>query len=245
MDRDPSLVTGSDAGVVSERRFRRGDYVARIASDDVTLYHAFRLRYLSYISRGHIASNSSGLFRDDFDDLPSTMTVVVYCDAVPVGSMRICLLRRHPAISSPARLAYREEVDEILSNCDPEDRGYNCFEVNRLVRAPQSADDQGLVFLMLRLAGRIGQDADFKVAISCVRTHHIPFYKRMAFVEAGPKRVYPGLSCEMVLMQLSRARWEDTCQVFRLVDPNSGLPGMFDSLENIWASSVQPTRHSR
>lgn len=244
MEFDPSLVTRGDADVASGRRYHPTDYEARIASDDKSLRDAFRLRYLSYISRGYIAPNPHGLFRDDFDDLPSTITVVVYCAGVPVGSMRICLLRRDPAISSPARLAYRNEVDEILKSCDPQDRGHNCFEVNRLVRSPQSADDQGLVFLMLRLAGRIGQDADFKIAISCVRAHHIPFYRRMEFVEAGPMRVYPGLNCEMVLMQLSHARWKSACRVFRLVDPDSGLPGMLDKLDNVWTGRGQSSRQS-
>jgi len=237
-----SLIRSDDARPTSEGRFLHRRYEARIALDEATRRDAYRLRYVSYSSRGHIDPNPSGLFSDEFDDLPTTITVVVYSEGLPVGSMRICLLRRNPFISSPARLAYRAEVDAILEGCDPHDRGLNCFEVNRLVRSPQSADDQGLVFLMLRLAGRIGADADFKTAINCVRAHHIPFYRRMHFVEAGPLRTYPGLNCQMILMQLSHERWKAACQVFRLVDPESGLPGMLDSLENVWSGRAQLLR---
>ena len=220
---------------ISEGRFFQRGYVARIANDSATRQDAYRLRYLSYSSRGYIAPNPSGLFSDEYDDLPTTITVVVYAEGLPVGSMRVCLLRRDPLISSPARYAYPSEVDAILTASDPDDRGLNCFEVNRLVRLPQSADDQGLVFLMLRLAGRIGADADFRVFVSCVRANHLPFYRRMQFVEAGPMRTYPGLNCQMVLMQLSHERWRSACQMYRLVDPDSGLPGMLNSLENVWA----------
>ena len=214
------------------RAARDRDYEARIAVDEKTLRDAYQLRYRSYYSQGHIAHDPSGLFRDEYDNLPTATTVVVYAQGRPAGSVRTCLLRRGPGTTSPARHAYRDEVNAVLDGCEPEGTGYDGVEVNRLVRAPEAADDQGLVFMLLRLAGRLGMAAGFKVAISCVRAHHLPFYRRMQFTEVGPMKVYPGLTCPMALLKLPRPDWDATRKAFRLMDPEAGPPGLLDGLEH-------------
>ena len=206
-------------------------YEARIALDAPTMRDAFQLRYRSYHSQGHIPANASGLFRDQYDDLATATTVVVYAGGRPVGSVRTCMLRRGPGTISPARDAYRSEVDAILDESGPANGGYDGVEVNRLVRAPEAEDDQGLVFMLLRLAGRIGLARGFNVVISCVRLHHLPFYRRMRFAEAGEPKIYPGLTCPMVLLKLPRADWDTTREAFRLMDPEAGPPGLLEGLE--------------
>ena len=207
-------------------------YEARIASDAGTMRDAFELRYRSYHSQGHIAANPSGLFRDKYDDLPTATTVVVYAGGRAVGSVRTCLLRRGGGTTSPARDAYPTEVDKILETSGPEGPGYDAVEVGRLVRAPEAEDDQGLVFMLLRLAGRLGMLADLQVLFICVRLHHLPFYRRMRFIQAGEPRIYPGLTCAMALLKLSRVDWDATREAFRLMNPEAGPPGLLNGLEH-------------
>ena len=101
-----------------------------------------------------------------------------------------------------------------------------------MVRAPEAADDQGLVFMLYRLAGRLAIAAGFRVVVSCARRNHLPFYRRMRFTEAGEARTYPGLSCPMVLLQSSRSEWDTMRESFRLMDPDAGPPGLLDGLES-------------
>ena len=132
------------------------EYEARLATDATTMDDAYRLRYRSYLSQGHIAPNGTGSFKDAYDDLPTARTVVVYQEGRAVGSVRTCMIRPGTATTSPGRDNYRVEVDALMDACRPQVRGFEGVEVNRLVRAPESADDQGLVFTLLRLAGQLG-----------------------------------------------------------------------------------------
>ena len=199
--------------------------------DADTRRDAYALRYRSYYSQGFIPANDTGLFADHFDEAPNTRTVVVYAEGTAVGSVRTCLLRRGPGSLSPARHAYPEEVENLLVNSGPERSGWDGLEVNRMVRAPEAADDQGLVFMLYRLAGRLAISAGFRVVVSCARRNHLPFYRRMRFTQAGELKTYPGLSCPMVLLQSSRSEWDTMREGFRLMDPEAGPPGLLDGLE--------------
>jgi hypothetical protein len=213
-------------------------YEARLASDASTMRDAYQLRYSSYLSQGHIQSNAEQLFKDKYDDLPTARTIVVYEQGRAVGSVRTCLLRPGDMTISPVRDSYRHEVDALLNACRPQTRGYQGVEVNRLVRAPESADDQGLVFMLLRLAGQVGLSVDFQMVFSCIRLHHLPLYRRLRFSEAGDVKLYPGLTCPMVLMKLPRAEWEATRSGFQLLDPGAESGGVLDGLE--YGNTVYP-----
>lgn len=227
-------------GTSSKRRMPRGigrsafdrGYEARMALDLETMRDAQELRYRSYLTHGHIASNTSGLFADKYDDYSTSLTIVVYATGRAVGSVRTCLVRRNNDTRCPARDSFPAEVDEILANCASAGDGYEVVEVNRLVRAPEAEDDQGLVFMLHRLAGRIGISAGFKIALSCVRLHHLPFYRRIGWVQAGEPRAYPGLRCPMALIKLPRPQWDAAREAFPLMDPDAGAPGLLDGLEH-------------
>ena len=213
-------------------------YEARLANDAATRRDAYALRYRSYHAQGHLAANDTGLLHDKFDELPTTKIVVVYADGRAVGSIRTCFLRRGPGTVSPCREVYPDEVEGLLQNSGPPRAGFDGVEVNRMVRAPEAGDDQGLVFMLYRLAGFLALQQDFRVIVTCVRGHHLPFYRRLKFTEAGPPKIYPGLTCPMVLLEIGRANYDAMRQGFRLMDPQAGEPGLLDEL--VHGQSVRP-----
>jgi len=213
-------------------------YEARIALDPLTKKDAYDLRYRSYHSQGHITANDTGLLTDKFDDYATTKTVVVYSEGKAVGSIRTCLLRRGPGTMSPCREAYPDEVEALLAESGPERPGFDGVEVNRMVRAPEAADDQGLVFLLYRLAGHLALVSDFRVIVTCVRRHHLPFYKRLKFSQAGEAKIYPGLTCPMMLLQIGRSSYDAMREGFQLMDPDAGQHGLLDGLES--GKTVKP-----
>ena len=206
-------------------------YEARIACDSSSKRDAYELRYRSYYSQGHIETRTDGLLFDRFDELPTTKTMVVYVEGKAVGSIRTCLLRRGEGTMSPCREAYPMEVEALLNGTGPERAGYDGIEVNRMVRAPEASDDQGLVFMLYRLAGYMALAADFRVIVTCVRQHHLPFYKRLRFEQAGEAKVYPGLTCPMLLLQIGRTNYDTMRESFRLMDPEAGQTGILSDLE--------------
>ncbi len=205
-------------------------YEARLACDSGTKRDVYALRYRSYYAQGHIETRADGLLFDRFDDLPTTKTVIVYAEGRPVGSIRTCSLRRGAGTMSPCREAYPNEVDRLLAESGPERSGFDGVEVSRMVRAPESADDQGLVFMLYRLGGYLALAEDFRVIVTCVRQHHLPFYKRLRFEQAGEAKTYPGLTCPMVLLKINRAAYDTMREGFRLMDPEAGEPGILDGL---------------
>jgi len=220
------------------RNITEKGYEARLALDPLTKKDAYDLRYRSYHSQGHITANESGLLTDKFDDYTTTKTVVVYSEGKAVGSIRTCLLRRGPGTMSPCREAYPDEVEALLSASGPERAGFDGVEVNRMVRAPEASDDQGLVFLLYRLAGHLALVSDFRVIVTCVRRHHLPFYKRLKFSQAGEAKIYPGLTCPMMLLQIGRSSYDAMREGFQLMDPDAGQQGLLDGLES--GKTVKP-----
>ena len=218
-------------------------YEARIASNVSTRAEAYALRYESYRAYDHIEANASRSFSDKFDLLPNATTIVVYKDEVPAGSVRVCSLRRGPGTSSPGREAFPDEVDALLSASGPKRAGIDGVEVNRLVRSPAAANDQALVFMLLRLAGQLALNMDFRAALLCVRQNHIPFYTRIGFREAGSPRVYPGLTCRMTLLVSTRPDYDEMRQRFSLLNPEAGAPGALNGLSD--GHTVQPNLVSR
>ncbi len=215
-----------------------GGYEARIALDDATKAEAYALRYRSYLAGGHIAPNPSQSFSDRFDEMPNAITVVVYRAGHAVGSLRMCMLRRGPGTESPGREVYPDEVDALLQSCGPVGPGFDGVEVNRLVCAPEAANDQSLLFILYRLSGRIGLAADLRVAFACVRRHHLPFYRRIRFREEAGPRPYPGLSCTMQLLSSTRPVYDEVRATFKLIDPDAEPDDALAGLEH--GKTVRP-----
>ncbi len=196
-------------------------YTARLARDEATRRDAYSLRYLCYLDGSFIAPNKDRLFSDKFDQLPNTESVVVYQGNEPVASVRVCFLSLFLPTPALVRDTFPDHLDALLSPCRRSAHGMEAVEITRLVRSPRFANDQGLVFVLYRLAGLLGIQRDIRIILSCVRHNHVPFYRRLRYrVIAGP-RSYPGLTCPMHLLACSRDDYDAVRGRFPLMDPDA------------------------
>ncbi|MFC3126079.1 hypothetical protein ACFOD4_13510 [Pseudoroseomonas globiformis] len=214
---------------------RGASYSARLAVSEQVQEDAFRLRYRSYLAGGFIEENALGLFRDHYDEMANANTVVLYDDATPVASVRVCLLARGTNYTSPAMDTFPTEVNSLLSARPNDAFSGRAIEVTRLVRSPHVENNQGLVFLLYRIAGYIALSHHTQIFLACVRSNHAPFYKRLGYSAASEPRPYPGLSCNMLLMASSRERYDHIRTTVPMMDP---LAGTTHNLEGFYAGEA-------
>ena len=224
---------------------RANQYTACLAIDESTRRDAFALRYRSYLSSGFIEKNVTELFTDKFDDLSSTQTVVIYGQDKPLASIRLCYLSRHDSTSSPAQGTFPEAVTQLLEGSPAGQHGHEAVELTRLVRCPSAANNQGLVFLLLRVAGHLALQTDFRMILSCVRQHHVAFYKRLRFQEATGPRPYPGLTCPMQMLTCTRADYDEARAGFPIIDPDATSTRSLDGILNGEVVSLSLSRQSK
>jgi hypothetical protein len=203
-------------------------YSARLAFDAQTKRDAYRLRYDSYLASGYIQPNETGLFQDLYDELPNCQTVVIYDEGVPSASVRVCSLAFGSRKRSPASDAFPEEVRKLLNEQTAIGTGARGIETTRLVRGPAADNNQGLVFLLYRMAGFLGMAAHTHVLLACVRRNHAPFYKRLGYEAVTEPRAYPGLNCPMQLMACTRRRYDEVRLAFPVIDPFAGSTDNLD-----------------
>lgn len=214
-------------------------YTARLALNDATRRDVYSLRYLCYLDGGFIGPNKGKLFSDEFDLQPNTQTVVVYQDDEPVASVRVCFLSQSRATPAPVRDTFPAELDQLLSQCRRSAQGMEAVEITRLVRSPRFANDQGLVFVLYRLAGLLGIQRDVGMILSCVRKNHVAFYRRLRYCEVAGPRSYPGLICPMHLLACTREDYDAVRGRFPLMDPDA-FPG--DDVSAFLAGQPMTTR---
>ena len=203
---------------------RVGSYLGRLAVTESVRRDAYRVRYRSYVAGGYIQPNATGLFSDAYDEMPNARTIVLYDQDVPLASVRTCTLARGTELTSPAREAFPEEVDALLAKPADAFAGRG-IETNRLVRSPEAENIQGLVFLLFRMAAYVAIRSHAQIHVACARANHAPFYKRMGYEVASGLRPYPGLSCEMRLLESDRARLDTARRSFPVIDPLGGTTG--------------------
>jgi hypothetical protein len=201
---------------------RQAQYFARLALDPRTRQDVYRLRYDSYLASGFIEANETKQFWDIYDDLPNCESIVLYDQAGPVASVRTCTLALGSRQRSPVMDTYPEQVTALLSAQATTGFGGRGIETTRLVRSPAAENNQGLVFLLYRLAGYIGMMAHTQVLLACVRQNHAPFYRRLGYEPVTEPRPYPGLKCPMLLMSCTRQRYDEIRGAFPLIDPYAG-----------------------
>ena len=204
---------------------RSHEYIAQLAVDDAVRDDAFRVRYRSYVAGRHIEPNTSGRFKDIYDDMPNASTIVIYDRGVAIASVRTCTLARGTALTSPARDAFRDEVDDLLNREAGSPFSGRGIEVTRLVRSPEAENNQGLVFLLYRMAGYVALCAHSQVHLACIRGNHTSFYRRLGYEAASELRPYPGLSCPMRLMVSDRDRYDKVRRAIPAMDPLAGRTG--------------------
>jgi len=227
--RERHIATGTSA--------RGTTYAARLAVSAKVREDAYRLRYRSYLAGGFIEENPTGLFHDHYDEMSNADTVVLYSDEVPIASVRVCLLERGTDYTSPAMDTFPEEVNALL-NARPNDSfAGRAIEVTRLVRSPEAENNQGLIFLLYRLAGYIALCHHTQIFLACVRSNHAPFYKRLGYSAASEPKPYPGLSCKMLLMASDRRRYDQIRVKVPMMDPmgdtTHNLEGFYKG-EPVW-----------
>ena len=217
----------------AQRRSDPAQLTARLALDRKTKQDCYKLRYLSYFTEGHIEARRSGAFSDEYDDQPTTQTVVIYKGNQAVASTRICVLTRGPdgsdAGSIPAQHVFPGETEALLRRdvASPVER---VVEINRLVRHPDLADDKSLVFLLFRLAGYFIIRSDAGAVVSCVRRNHIPFYTRLRFSEVAGPRVYHGVKFSTHLLSCLRPQYDTVRRMVPLLDVTGTARTQYDRL---------------
>jgi hypothetical protein len=209
-------------------KHRQNEYTARLALDSTTKHDAYRLRYESYLDSGFINPSPTKLFSDKFDDLSNAVTIVIYSEERAIASVRACFLSKSADLTSPAKETFPDEVSRILQDSATSARNLEAVEITRLVRSPEAANNQGLVFLLYRLAGHLALLNDFKVVLSCVRQNHISFYKRLRFHEASGPKLYPGLSCPMQMLACSREDYDEVRAGVPMMDSEAGPRHSFE-----------------
>lgn len=223
LDKTASSITRS-----SRAGAQLASYTARLAVDDLTRRDAYRLRYNSYLASGHIGPNDAELFSDLYDAMPNTQTIVIYQDDVPAASVRTCTFSSGTGQRSPAVDTYPDEVNKILNHQSDITLGRRGIETTRLVRSPACENNQGLVFLLYRMAGYVGMMAHTQMLFACVRANHVPFYKRLGYQPAAEPKPYPGLSCPMQLMVCTRERYDEVRMAYPVIDPYTSATDPLD-----------------
>jgi hypothetical protein len=203
-------------------------YTARSAVNAQTRRDAYEVRYTSYLNSGYIDLRPDGLFSDEYDLLTSSHTVVVYEDEKPIASVRVCFLSSDNIDAAPAGVAYPEEVSKLLAGIPKRPTKPQAVEITRLVRSPAAENNQGLVFLLLRLAGYFALQEDVQLLMSCVRQNHVPFYRRIGCSTMSDLRPYPGLKFSTQLLACPRRNYDDARASFPIMDPMGGPPDSFD-----------------
>lgn len=196
-------------------------YTARLATDKATWRDVYSLRYLCYLDGGFILPNKDKLFFDKFDGQSNTQTVAVYQDDQLVASVRVCFLSLVHPTPAPVRDTFPDQLNGLLAQCRRSTQGMEAVEITRLVRSPRFANDQGLVFVLYRLAGLLGIQRDVRMILSCVRQNHVAFYRRLRYSEIAGPCSYPGLSCPMHLLACTREDYDAVRGRFPLMDPDA------------------------
>jgi hypothetical protein len=203
-------------------------YTVRRALNIQTRRDAYELRHASYLNSGYIDPRPDRLFSDKFDLLPSSHTVVVHEDEKPVASVRVCFLSSDNIDAAPAGIAHPDEVGELLAGLPKYPPRPQAVEITRLVRSPAAENNQGLVFLLLRLAGYFALQEDVQLLMSCVRQNHVPFYRRLGCDTVSDLRPYPGLKFSTQLLACPRKNYDEARAAFPVLDPMAGPPNSFD-----------------
>jgi hypothetical protein len=202
-------------------------YIVRRALDTKTRRDAYELRHNSYLNSGYLDPRPDGLFSDSFDLLASSHTAVVYEGERPVASVRVCFLSSDDIAAAPAGLTYPKEVSSLLAGLPRHPGKPQAVEVNRLVRSPAAENDQGLVFLLLRVAGYFALLEEVPLMVCCVRQNHVLFYRRIGCYKVGDLRPYHGVKFSTELLACPRKNYDEARATFPILDPSAGPPDSF------------------
>lgn len=142
----------------------------------------------------------------------------------------------------PANAAFPDEIRGLVGRIDTAVRLRRAVEITRLVRHPSFAENQGLVFLLLRLVGHVITELDPDVVLSCVRRNHVPFYNRLCFTTVAGPRSYPGLNFTTYLLACSRRDYGVVRRVAPVLDVGASERALYGALLSGGEIAVAPDR---
>ena len=167
-----------------------------IANTDEEKQAVYRLRYQSYRHDDVIEPSHNKMFRDEYDDLPSSRIIYVEQSGKGVvGSLRFTL--RTPTSTKVTSSEYKSFPDIL----EPIAAKQSIVCANRLCIAPESTNKSQILAYLLaaKIFGSDYIEADY--AIAATTTNKLKFYKHLlGMQQISDTRKLPGLKCEYCLV---------------------------------------------
>lgn len=194
---------------------------ARLASTPNVMSQAYAVRYKSYHHHGYLENNELEEFSDEFDQLDTSRTVVVYQDRMPVGSVRVCLydrsLEQTGSHSIPAMHVFPDVLDQIISENQSRVPIGRAAEICRLVVDPAFENNTEIVFALFRMAKYLIKYFYSDMVIFAARSNHAPFYRRLGFRKMCEPRDYKKLNFRTALLLGIETEYEPIQQKTKLL----------------------------
>jgi hypothetical protein len=207
---------------------------AQIALSHGMMNTVFSLRYHSYVSQNFIDPCANELFSDEFDTRSNSVSILIYRDGVPAASVRASLYDPSGLIPGaetiPALDAFGAEIDDLITSYRTDGRPARALEITRLVRRPDLANDNDLVFAMYRMTYYLVVHYEADMILSAVRQNHMPFYRRFGFQKVTEPRIYPKLKFLAGLMACFGTNYgsvKQTVPIFQHVSKHDSICAPF------------------
>lgn len=232
---ETAALTSSGKSHPNASRTSPNALTARLASTEDVMREAYAIRYKSYHHHGYLENNELEEFRDEFDQLDTSRTVVVYQDRIPVGSVRVCLydrsLEQTGRHSIPAMCVFPDVLDQIISENQSRVPLGRAAEICRLVADPAFESNTEIVFALFRMAKYLIKYFYSDMVIFAARSNHAPFYRRLGFRKMCEPRDYNQLNFRTALLLGVETEYEPIQQKTKLLrDVNRGDATFLDLL---------------
>jgi hypothetical protein len=102
------------------------------------------------------------------------------------------------------------------------------LEVMRLARHPDIATEHEPVYALFQMVGYLILHLEADAIISAVRSHHMPFYRRLGFRKVTEPRSYPKLKFLTGLMACTRTDGGDIADSMPILKLLSKQDGVFE-----------------
>lgn len=197
---------------------------ARLAVSPDVWRDAWTVRHAAYAASGLIDAKESGLLVDEWDTLPSTKTIVIYKNGMPVSTARVCLYAPDSGVvganAVPAMDVFKDDIVDLHRRMPSDHDRPRAVEIARLARHPDLGADHQPVFALYRMASYLVLHFQADAVIAAVQKHHVPFYRRLGFQRISDLRPYAKLKVEGALMACVRpenGELREVLPVLRLV----------------------------
>lgn len=200
----------------------------------------YALRHDSYVAQGFLNPRQDGLFSDEWDNRKNSNSILVFLNDEPVASVRISTLNKESSStdehSTIAMESFNEEVDALVHSFQTDGKAASAMEMSRLVRHPDHAQNNDLVFALFRMGFYFLVHFDADMVLSTVRRHHMPFYRRLGFNKIAEPRAYPRLNFQLGLMACFRPSYpivQQTVPILDNITKNDSVYDLFMSGERV------------